>query len=87
MSAPGGAAVRLSDRPARAAVWAAVIAVAAIWIGLTVSYVLPSMPPSFSVIAAVSAVFAIAQMPWHNPPWQGRPLPGRAWGRVSGRRN
>jgi zinc/manganese transport system permease protein len=66
LAAPGGAAARLSDRPAVAAALAAVIAVGSIWVGLTASYALPSMPPSFSVIAVATAVFAAAALPWHR---------------------
>jgi zinc/manganese transport system permease protein len=66
LAAPGGAAIRLSDRPAVAVALAATIAVASVWIGLTTSYALPSMPPSFSVIAVATAVFTIAAMPWHR---------------------
>jgi zinc/manganese transport system permease protein len=62
LAAPGGAAARLSDRPARAAALAAAIAVAAIWIGLAASYALPSVPPSFSVIAAATAMFGLAAL-------------------------
>jgi zinc/manganese transport system permease protein len=66
LAAPGGAAARLSDRPARAVVLAAAIAVASIWVGLSASYTVPSMPPSFTVIAVASAAFAVAARPWRR---------------------
>jgi len=58
LAAPGGAAARCSARPAVAVPLAAAIAVGSVWVGLGASYALPSMPPSFSVIATATAVYA-----------------------------
>jgi zinc/manganese transport system permease protein len=66
IAAPGGAAARLSSRPGPAMVLAALIAVGSIWIGLTAGYALPSMPPSFSVIAVATTVFAVTALPWRR---------------------
>ena len=66
IAAPGGAAARLSARPGRAVALAALIAVGSVWIGLTASYALPSMPPSFSVIAVAATVFAVSALPWRR---------------------
>jgi len=59
LAAPGGAAARWSARPAVAVPLAAAIAVGSVWVGLGASYALPSMPPSFSVIATATAVYAV----------------------------
>jgi len=59
LAAPAGAALRLSARP-YAALWlSAVIAVLAMWGGLTTSYLAPRVPPSFAIIAIASAVYAL----------------------------
>jgi len=60
LAAPGGAALRLSNRPAVAVGLAAVIAVVSVWTGLIASYALPSMPPSFAVIAVATGIFVVA---------------------------
>jgi len=59
LAAPAGAALRLTARP-YAALWlSAVIAVLAMWGGLTTSYLAPRVPPSFAIIAIASAVYAL----------------------------
>lgn len=63
LAAPGGAARRLTTRPGPAAALAAAIAVASIWIGLTASYTLPTVPPSFSITAVAATCFALAALP------------------------
>ncbi|MCW2870161.1 metal ABC transporter permease [Actinacidiphila oryziradicis] len=58
LAAPAGAAGRLTDRPYRALALSAALAVAEMWAGLGVSYAVPSMPPSFGILAAATAVYA-----------------------------
>ncbi|MEU6849685.1 metal ABC transporter permease [Actinacidiphila alni] len=60
LAAPAGTAQRLTDNPARAFVLSAVLAVADMWGGLAASYALPSMPPSFAVVALATALYAAA---------------------------
>jgi zinc/manganese transport system permease protein len=55
LAAPAAIAVRLTIRPYRAMALAAALAVAAVWGGLALSYAAPRLPPSFSIIALVSA--------------------------------
>jgi len=65
LAAPAAAAQRLTTRPYRGLVLSAALAVAATWAGLTESYLIPSMPPSFAIIATAVALYgAIATMAW-----------------------
>ncbi|NJC69589.1 metal ABC transporter permease [Planosporangium thailandense] len=54
LAAPGGAAARLTARPLRAMGLSAGIAVASVWIGLTASYAVPALPPSFAILTVAT---------------------------------
>jgi zinc/manganese transport system permease protein len=54
LAAPAGAAVRLTSRPLVAFGLSAVISVLSMWVGLWVSYAVPAVPPSFSILAAAT---------------------------------
>ncbi|HEX2381453.1 MAG TPA: metal ABC transporter permease [Acidimicrobiales bacterium] len=58
LAAPAAAARRLTVRPHIAMSLSAGIAVASMWIGLTISYRLDDVPPSFAITAALTACFA-----------------------------
>ena len=58
LSAPAAAAQRLTSRPFAGLALAAGLAVAALWVGLTLSYAVPRLPPSFAVIAVAAAAYA-----------------------------
>jgi zinc/manganese transport system permease protein len=60
LAAPAGAATRLTIRPLRALALSATIAVASVWIGLTASYTLPAVPPSFAILAVAALTYAAA---------------------------
>jgi zinc/manganese transport system permease protein len=60
LAAPAGAATRLTARPFLAMGLSAAIAVASVWIGLTASYLVPKMPPSFAILAVATAAFLAA---------------------------
>jgi zinc/manganese transport system permease protein len=60
LAAPAGAAMRLTDRPYRALVLSAALAVAEMWAGLGLSYAVPKLPPSFAIMASAAAVYAAA---------------------------
>jgi zinc/manganese transport system permease protein len=60
IAGPAGAARHLTNRPWVGLGAAAAIAVGAMWIGLTASYLLGSLPPSFSIMAAVTAAYLLA---------------------------
>jgi zinc/manganese transport system permease protein len=60
LAAPAGAALRLTDRPYAGLALSAGLAVAEMWIGLGLSATFTSLPPSFSIMAAATAVYAVA---------------------------
>jgi len=62
LAAPAGAAQRLTTRPYRAMWLSAGLAVLAMWGGLTLSYVAPRLPPSFTVIAVATAIYVAASV-------------------------
>lgn len=55
LAAPAGAAQRLTARPFRALCLSAGIAVASMWLGLTIAYADPAVPPSFGILAVATA--------------------------------
>jgi len=57
LAAPAGTAQQLTVRPFRALALSCAVAVADMWIGLTLSYVFPHLPPSFCVIAVAAFVY------------------------------
>jgi zinc/manganese transport system permease protein len=60
IAAPAGAAYRLTRRPFRALWLSAVLAVGSMWLGLSLSYAAPSLPPSFAILAVATAIFAVS---------------------------
>jgi zinc/manganese transport system permease protein len=60
LAAPAGAAHRLTARPYRGLALSAVIAVAAMWGGLALSYQFASLPPSSAIIGLAGAAYAAA---------------------------
>jgi zinc/manganese transport system permease protein len=60
LAAPAGAATRLTANPYLALGLSAALAVAAMWLGLAVSYAVPSLPPSTGVIATATAIYLLA---------------------------
>jgi zinc/manganese transport system permease protein len=60
IAAPAGAAVRLTARPYRGMAISAAIALAAMWGGLALSYVIPSLPPSTAIIGLVVGAYTLA---------------------------
>ncbi|MFI6468998.1 metal ABC transporter permease [Streptomyces sp. NPDC050516] len=60
LAAPAGTAQRLTDRPYRALALSAGLAVADLWAGLALSYAVPQLPPSFTIMAVATAVYAVA---------------------------
>ncbi|GAA4203060.1 metal ABC transporter permease [Actinocatenispora rupis] len=57
LAAPAGAAHRLTTRPLRGLALSAGIAVASVWIGLTASFLVPVLPPSFAILAVASLTY------------------------------
>jgi len=62
LAAPAAAAARLTDRPWPGLALAAVLAVAAMWAGLALSYGVPALPASFAIMALATAEFAGAAL-------------------------
>ena len=60
LAAPAGAAYRLTANPYLAIALSAVLAVLSMWLGLAISYGVPSLPPSTAVIAVATAIYALA---------------------------
>jgi len=60
LAAPAGAAHRLTTRPYRGLVLSALFSVGSIWIGLTLAYVFPTLPPSSMIIAAAAGIYLLA---------------------------
>lgn len=62
VAAPAGTALTLTDRPFRGLGLAVVLAVGEMWIGLALACLVPRMPPSFSITAVATAVYAAAMV-------------------------
>jgi zinc/manganese transport system permease protein len=60
LAAPAGAAHRLTANPYRGLLLSALFAVGSIWIGLTLSYIFPTLPPSSMIIAAAVGIYVLA---------------------------
>lgn len=60
IAAPAGAAHRLAANPYRALGLSAVLAVLSTWTGLTLSYVIPQLPPSSAIVAVAGAIYLLA---------------------------
>jgi zinc/manganese transport system permease protein len=60
LAAPAGTALLLTDRPFRGMAIAAGLALAEMWGGLLLAYYAPRIPPSFSITAVATAVYAAA---------------------------
>ena len=59
LAAPAGAAQRLTTRPWLGLAVSAALAVGSVWLGLTLAYVFPSIPPSSAVIGVSVAAYAV----------------------------
>jgi zinc/manganese transport system permease protein len=60
LAAPAGAAHRITADPYLGLLLSALFAVGSIWIGLTLSYVFPTLPPSSMIIAAAVGIYVLA---------------------------
>jgi zinc/manganese transport system permease protein len=60
LAAPAGAAHLLTTTPYRGLALSAALAVGSVWLGLTLSYVFPTLPPSTMVIAAAVGTYVAA---------------------------
>ena len=60
LAAPAGAAHRLTRNPYRGLLLSGVLAVGSVWLGLALSYVFPTLPPSSMIVAAAVGIYALA---------------------------
>ena len=60
VAAPAGAAHRLTARPYAGIALSATLALASVWIGLTLAYVFPTLPPSTMIVAVAVAIYGAA---------------------------
>jgi zinc/manganese transport system permease protein len=67
VAAPAGAAHRLTTRPFLGLALAGALSVASVWLGLVLSYVVQSMPPSFAILAVATAIYAAALVATRRP--------------------
>jgi zinc/manganese transport system permease protein len=72
LAAPAGAAHRLTANPYLAIALSATLAVVSMWLGLAISYGVPSLPPSTAVIAVATAIYALAFLltAYATAPWR-----------------
>ena len=66
LSAPAGAAHRLTANPYRGLALSAALALVAMWGGLTLSYLVPSLPPSSMIISLAMAIYVVAALGWRT---------------------
>jgi zinc/manganese transport system permease protein len=59
LAAPAGAAQRITTNPFRGLVLSAVLSVGSVWIGLSLSYTFPTLPPSSMIIATAVGIYAL----------------------------
>jgi zinc/manganese transport system permease protein len=60
LAAPAGAAQRLTPNPYLGLGLSGALAVVATWAGLTLSYLIPQLPPSSAIIAIATAIYLVA---------------------------
>lgn len=60
LAAPPAAAQRLTDRPWPGLALSAGLATAAVWIGLTLAYAVPTLPPSFAILATSTSIYVLS---------------------------
>jgi zinc/manganese transport system permease protein len=60
LAAPAGAAHRITTSPFRGLFLSAALSVASVWIGLALSYVFPTLPPSSMIIAGAVGMYVLA---------------------------
>jgi len=80
LAAPAGAAHRMAANPYLALALSAVLAVVSMWLGLVLSYAIPTLPPSTAVIAIAAAIYLLAFLLTARLP---RVLDGRSGTRLT----
>jgi zinc/manganese transport system permease protein len=62
IAAPAGAAHRLTGRPYLALLLSSLFALASIWVGVTVAYLVSSIPPSTAIIGTATIIYLLAHV-------------------------
>ena len=57
LAAPAGAAQRLTHRPYLAFWLSGTLAIISVWIGITISYLVANVPPSFAIMATATTIY------------------------------
>ena len=60
LSAPAGAATRLTTNPYRGLALSALIALISVWAGIALSYQIASLPPSSAIVIIAGAIYALS---------------------------
>jgi zinc/manganese transport system permease protein len=76
IAAPAGAALRLTRKPYLGMAFSAAIAVVAMWGGIALSYVVPSLPPSTAIVALAVGAYVLASMASNIASWAPTRKPG-----------
>jgi zinc/manganese transport system permease protein len=63
LAAPAGAAHRLTASPYRGLALSALLALGSVWVGLTLAYVFPTLPPSTAIVGTATAIYVAALAP------------------------
>jgi zinc/manganese transport system permease protein len=71
LAAPAATALKLTARPYRALGLSVALAVLDTWLGLALSYLIPVLPPSFTIVTVAALVYGAAQ------------LTARGWTRIT----
>jgi zinc/manganese transport system permease protein len=58
IAAPAGAAFRLTADPRLGLALSAAFGLASVWIGITIAYLVPSLPPSSAIVGVAVAIYA-----------------------------
>lgn len=67
LSAPAGAAIRLTANPYRGLALSALLALVSVWAGVALSYQISSLPPSSAIIAVASGLYALSFLVTRHP--------------------
>jgi zinc/manganese transport system permease protein len=60
LAAPAGAAHRITANPYRGLLLSALLSVGAVWFGLTLSYVFPTLPPSSMIVGTAVGLYLLS---------------------------
>jgi zinc/manganese transport system permease protein len=77
LAAPAGTAHRLTDRPYLGMGLSVGVALLSLWAGLVISYRVPTMPPSFSILTVAALCYLAAAVATTLTRREGQPRPTR----------